>query len=619
LTLAYFLSHLGIAAGWFALLWLINIIPGLLLSFQRDNWLSNIVPRSSLGRYLGQRLAIKSAFYLGAFIFLGYILDYFGKDILAGFAVVFTVAVVVGLIDFIIFTFMSEKTPAEKTIHQYETGKFSLASYLNELKVKKLDKFIYFSTFFQFTVGLSGPLYAVYMLNELHFSYLGFTMIISAEFLARVISAPFWGRFADKVGNIRVLGIVTRIIPALPICWIFCHHIGYLVFIQILSGACWGAFDLCTQSYLYKVAPPSRKLRYIVYTRFLILICAAAGGLLGAFCVNDIFPVFGSKILSIFLISGLARILVVLYLMPKLVDLAVTFGQPVKPQEIDPDTLNRILNSKHGLYYKHEKQTQYATAGLQQTGLLQSSAASKPTFRRKPAPVRSSLLIPDTAPVSTPMSRLSNYRETMAERNKKTAIIPIHFHSLETNASRLEMRHELENQIKALSRRAEEAMSFHCLEENETRLKQRYHVGIQKPAFGLLKEKALYHHEIGQNIERLKQRYHFAPQPITADSPIEKFPDRASNEAALLGETKTETGRRKESVDQVRVTGLSAGLYRDKVSWARYMKETLDATLQELRPGQVAPVIQALSLEVPGRVSSRELPSINFKRVPVLI
>lgn len=354
LTMAFFLAKLGIAPIWLAMLWFVNLAPGVLLSVQRDNWLSNIVPQGSLGRYLGQRLAIKSAFYLGAFILLGFLLDTLGQDNLAGFAIVFTIAIVMALFDFIIFTFMYERPEDTAPQSRPEKLKFGFLDYFNELKQKKLDTFISFTTFFYLTVGLSGPLYAVYMLDELHYSYLSFTVIISAEFLARIISSPFWGRFADKAGNIRVLGIVTRIIPVIPIFWLFNSSLIYLAFVQIMSGICWGAFDLCTQSYLYKVAPRPKKLRYIVYTRFLILACTAMGSLAGAYLVEGVFTTFGSKILTVFWVSGFCRALVVLYMMPKLVDLAVTYGQPAPPPDVNLEKLGKAILSKRGLFYRPE-------------------------------------------------------------------------------------------------------------------------------------------------------------------------------------------------------------------------------------------------------------------------
>jgi hypothetical protein len=609
LALAFLLSRLGIAPGWFALLWFINLVPGLLLSFQRDNWLSNLIPHSTLGRYLGQRLAIKSAVYLGAFFLLGYLLDSFGKDNLAGFAVIFTIAIAVGLIDFVIFTFMSEKKTEAVNLPKPETVPFSLPQYFGELKEKKLDTFILFTTFFYLTVGLSGPLYAVYMLNELHFSYMSYTLIISAEFLARVISAPFWGRSADKVGNIKILGIVSRIIPLIPVCWLFCHNLGYFVFIQILSGTCWGAFDLCTQSYLYKVAPQPKKLRYIVYTRFLILLCTAVGGLLGAFCVNDIFPTFGSKILSIFLLSGIARIIVVMYLMPKLVDLAVSYGKPPSPPEVDLETLNRVLTSKRGQFYRNQPAVQPAYAQSQKleaeafSELNRHAGSRKWTSKEKPGPA-----IEESVPVMKPVNsalRLSHYHEAMAARASKSPVV-VHHHTMDQNTERLKLRYDLERQLKALTARAEEAMSHHGIEENVERLKMRYHLNPQVETAAVLAEKAVAHHEIEQNIERLKLRYNLNRQPVAAAACAEKMPIKAYQQP-------------KTDLEKVK---SSAGRYHDKVSWAKYMKDTFEAVLQERRQGQPVPVTVSSYSEagITGNMLIRDLPLRgNFRNSPVLV
>jgi hypothetical protein len=91
LALIFLVSGFGITPTWLALVWFINLAPGLLISVQRDNWLAGIVPVTTLNRYLGQRMAIKSAFYLGGFLMLGYIMD--NEPVgLTGFLIVCTIA-----------------------------------------------------------------------------------------------------------------------------------------------------------------------------------------------------------------------------------------------------------------------------------------------------------------------------------------------------------------------------------------------------------------------------------------------------------------------------------------------------------------------------------------------
>jgi hypothetical protein len=355
LVIVFFLAHLGITPTWVAVLWLINIMPGMLLSFQKDNWLSDIIPGRMQGKYLGQRLAIKSLFYLAAFFMFGFLMDSMGENNLLSFGLVFMIATGATVIYSVIYSKMHDPKKVMAPIQETAPkAKFGLFDYVGDLKEKKLDKFVLFTALINISIGLSAPLFAVYMLEEQHFSYLSYTIIISVEFLARVISGPFWGKFADKEGNIKVLKIVSRIIPALPICWLFSSSIGYLAFIQILSGICWGAFDLATQSYLYKVAPPAKKLNYIVYTRSLMLFSVAMGGLVGSFLVKYVFEIFGSKLLTVFMISGFMRAVIVMFLMPKLIDLAVSYGLPYASR-IKLALTKKSAMSTHGLFYhKHE-------------------------------------------------------------------------------------------------------------------------------------------------------------------------------------------------------------------------------------------------------------------------
>jgi hypothetical protein len=357
LVIVFTLSQLGITPVWVAVLWLLNIMPAMLLSFQKDNWLSNIVPGQAIGRYLGQRLAIKSGIYLAAFFAFGYLMDKMGQDNLSSFGVVFLAAMVMTFVYFFIFTRMYDPKKIEAAPVKDETPKekFGLFDYVGALKQKHLDHFVLFTSLINISIGLSAPFYAVYMLQEQSFSYMSYTIVISVEYFARVVSGPFWGKFADKEGNIKVLKIVSRIVPALPLCWLFSTNIGYLAVVQLFSGICWGAFDLSTQSYLYKVAPPDKKLRYIVYTRSLMLFSVALGGIAGSLLVNNVFEVFGSKLLTVFMISGFLRAFIVMFLMPRLIDLAVKYGIPHAP-DFGFKLHNKAALSKRGLFY-HKKET----------------------------------------------------------------------------------------------------------------------------------------------------------------------------------------------------------------------------------------------------------------------
>jgi len=58
-----------------------------------------------------------------------------------------------------------------------------------------LGTFILFASLFNFAVNLSSPLLTFYMLNNLKFNFMTLTLVFSCEYVARVISITFWGKW----------------------------------------------------------------------------------------------------------------------------------------------------------------------------------------------------------------------------------------------------------------------------------------------------------------------------------------------------------------------------------------------------------------------------------------
>ncbi|MFH0941481.1 MAG: MFS transporter [Chloroflexota bacterium] len=345
-----------LAPFWLGVLWLVNLAPAVLIEILRDSWLANLIPSDYVGRYLGKRLAITSISHLSTFLVMGYILDNSGWRLEASFATIFTISLVASFVSFVIYSRMHD-LPAAKEKNGKNLG---FSTFVSELKDKKLNRFMLFVSLFRFTVNFGGPLYAVYMLNELNFSYSTFAIVLSAEYLARITSGHFWGQLADRVGNIKVISLVSRLIPIIPVLWLFSPNAVYLMFVQMLSGACWAAFDLCNQGYIYKVAPASKKLLYVVYSRSIGLMMVALGGLFGVYLLKNIPPLAGSQIFSIFLLSGIFRLVVVALMAHQLIDYALPLNEPRTNPNVDIAAALRKMARKVGLYYHPEKWGEFA-------------------------------------------------------------------------------------------------------------------------------------------------------------------------------------------------------------------------------------------------------------------
>jgi len=333
---------------WLIPCWIINLMPGMLLAPARSSWLADLVPANIRGRYFGMRAAISGASYLGTFYIFSYVLQIFNDQALNGFALLFFIAFVATFICFLIFTKI-HNTP----IAPEKDTNFGFFDFLGETRQRNLGKFILFVAFFQFAVYLAYPFFTPYLLGDLHLSYIFYALVFSAQFAARVLIVTFWGKYADKVGNLKVMRIVSFAIPFVPLLWLASHHIFYLVLVQLFSGACWAGFDLCSGNFIYEAAPAGKRLKYIAYYKALSTLFMALGALAGIYLLGVVRPVLGYRILALFVLSGVLNLAVTLVMFPKLKEVRGTMrsylNEPVMVTAVEPTVMHRqaLLHQPH--------------------------------------------------------------------------------------------------------------------------------------------------------------------------------------------------------------------------------------------------------------------------------
>ena len=325
---------------WLIPCWIVNLIPGMLLAPARSSWMADLVPAATRGRYFGTRSAISGAAYIGTFYVIGYVLQLFNGSILQGFGVIFLIACIATFTSFLLYSRIHNTpvTPEKDT-------NFGFFDFLAETRQRNLGKFILFVSLFQFTVYIASPFFTPYMLNDLHLSYMLFALVFSTEFLAKVIIVTFWGKYADKVGNLKVMKFVSIAIPFIPLLWLVSPNVGFLVLVQLLSGACWAGFDLCSCNFIYEAALPGKRLKYIAYHKALTTLFMALGALTGAYLLGFMRPILGHNILALFVLSGVLRLAVTMLMFPKLREVRGTMRsaleQPVMVTTPSPAIVNR--------------------------------------------------------------------------------------------------------------------------------------------------------------------------------------------------------------------------------------------------------------------------------------
>jgi MFS family permease len=156
------------------------------------------------------------------------------------------------------------------------------------------------------------------MLRDLKFSYLTYTILITAVAATSLLTIDRWGNRADKVGNLKVLRFTSFFIASIPLWWILNQNPLYLILIQIFSGFAWAGFNLCATNFIYDAVSASKRIRCIAYFNVFNGTSLCLGAIIGGYLVNHLPSTFGFQILSLFLISGILRLLVVFYFSGKI-------------------------------------------------------------------------------------------------------------------------------------------------------------------------------------------------------------------------------------------------------------------------------------------------------------
>jgi MFS family permease len=266
---------------------------------------SDYLPPNQRGLYFGDRSrAIGVAGVLGLCLW-GAILSLMKKTSLtSGFFLIFLAAVVFRLISFYFISKMVD-LPLQKT----RASDFTFTEFLSRFRESNFVKFVFYVASISFAIQIAHPYFNIYMLRDLHFSYATYMAVHLASVIAGLIAFPIWGRHADIVGNARILKITSLIIPVIPILWLFSKNPVYLAITNILIGFVISGFNLCTTNFIYDSIKPQKRLRCLCYFNVINGAAIFAGASLGGYLADRLPPIWGHRLLTLFLLSGILRFL----------------------------------------------------------------------------------------------------------------------------------------------------------------------------------------------------------------------------------------------------------------------------------------------------------------------
>jgi MFS family permease len=312
IMLVPFIFH--VSAVW----WLIGFvtISTVLGSISFPPWgsmMADLVPAQLRGRYFGNRGRIIGFTSQVFFYLAGGILTLFSSAIFTGYAILFAGATAFRLLS---FYFFSRQYEPPQTVTK-EKGP-NLMAIVRNIGSSNLGKFILYFSLIDLCTMISAPFFTVFMLRDLSFSYITFVIVSSASQISNLLFLTFWGRRADKWGNLKVVQITSLLMPLVPLLWIFSDNVFYLIAVNAVSGFTWSGFGLAGVNFALDASEPALRTKYLAVFAAIDGIACCIGALLGGY-ITPLLPVFFTyQLRTLFLISGVLRVIVVVLLLRRI-------------------------------------------------------------------------------------------------------------------------------------------------------------------------------------------------------------------------------------------------------------------------------------------------------------
>ncbi|MBI2541194.1 MFS transporter [Candidatus Woesearchaeota archaeon] len=280
-----------------------------------NSLLGDLVPKYERGRFFGLRnKAVGATSFISA-LAAGLTLNFFSpKHPFLGFTILFVIAFLARALSGAFKSMIQDPLPNPEPAE-----KFSLVDFVKRMDKTNYGHFVIYIVLFKFATYLAAPFFAVYMLKNLGFTYLQFTIIIAAELIASFIAMGIWGRLIDERGTKFVLYTSGMLTPLIPFLWLFSSNFYYLILVELFAGLAWAGFNLSSSNFIFDVVKPENRVRCISYYKFFEGIAIVIGAAFGGVIISHVPSwVLLNGILVVFMISGILRFAISAALLPTL-------------------------------------------------------------------------------------------------------------------------------------------------------------------------------------------------------------------------------------------------------------------------------------------------------------
>jgi MFS family permease len=306
--------------------WLIGLftIGSVLAALANPAWgsmMADLVPGNIRGRYFSFRGRIVTVTTLVFSLIAGFLLQLFTHNVFIGFAIIFGGALLFRLLSLYFLSRMYEPP-----LIQQETKTSGLFKMIIKLGSTNVGRFTIFMSLIYCAIMIPGPFFSVYMLRDLQLNYMTFTLINASSTVATILFLPFWGRRADRAGNLKIIKITSALLPIIPLLWLVSTNPWYLMAANTFSGFVWSGFDLSCTNFLYDASEAKTRTKQIAVFNAITSMAASIGAIIGGYIAPHLPETLGFQLRTLFVFSGLVRGVIVLLILRTIVEVRNVSG-----------------------------------------------------------------------------------------------------------------------------------------------------------------------------------------------------------------------------------------------------------------------------------------------------
>ena len=153
--------------------------------------------------------------------------------------------------------------------------------FLTKAANRDFRRFLLFSGLMHCAVLLSGPFFVIYLLRDLHWSYLQYAGWMASSISAQFLTLGPWGRIGDRYGNKALLTLTASAVPFLPMGYLLSEQYLFLLVVNFFGGMIWAGLSLGLQNYVFDSLRAEERTRGVALANAMNAVGWGLGALTG--------------------------------------------------------------------------------------------------------------------------------------------------------------------------------------------------------------------------------------------------------------------------------------------------------------------------------------------------